>query len=182
MKNLLLATLLLVASALSAQTMQGNWLMGGSAGFSSSTVDVDGAEAFTVIHISPDLGYFIMDNLAVGAAIDFTSSSSNGSSGSSFSAGPFVRYYFANLGEKAKLFGQGQFTFGSETPFGEDDSVSSTAWEIKAGLAWFLNNHVALEAALGYGSHKPGDENGVAGIATNRFGLEIGFQIHLGAE
>jgi len=180
MKNLLLGILILVSVSLNAQCVKGNWLVGGSAGFSSSTVDIDGAEAVTNIHVSPDIGYFIIDRLAVGAAIDFTSTSSNGHSGSSFSVGPAVRYYFADLGESAKLFGQAQFTFGSETPFGEDDSVSSTAWGVSAGLAWFLNHHVALEASLGYGSHKPGDENGIAGIATNTFGLEVGFQIELG--
>jgi opacity protein-like surface antigen len=99
-----------------------------------------------------------------------------------FSAGPFVRYFFADLGEKAKLFGQGQFTFGSEKASGEDESVSFTGWDVGVGLAYFFNHNVALEAELGYGSEKPSDHNGVVGIANNTFGLKIGFQIELGGE
>lgn len=49
-------------------------------------------------------------------------------------------------------------------------------WGIKAGPAFFLNPSIALEATVGYGSFKYSD----ADDATNTFGVNVGFQIHLG--
>lgn len=177
MKNLLLGMLLLVSAALSAQTMQGQWMVGGDAGFNSTTPVHDGTsgDATTTISINPTLGYFVIDNLAVGLNLGFTTVTDQGSQ---FVVGPLVRYYFVNLGESAKLFGQGRFNFVSTSP-DQGDSVSGTQWGIGVGLAWFLNPHVALEGILEYSSTTP---NSDFDIKSNNIGFNIGFQIHLGGE
>ncbi len=174
MKKVLLGVCMLFTLALSAQTMKGNWLVGGSAGFNS--YKPKGAdESLTNISFAPNLGYFLMDNLAVGAAIGYESTSFGDASTSSFGVGPFVRYYFLNLGESAKLMAQASYTFNTETP-DEGDSVSGSTLGLGAGVAYFLNPHVALEGILGYSSNS-GDLGEGSG-----FGLNVGFQIHLGGE
>lgn len=155
-----------------AQTAQGNWLMGGNASFTSGKSSADGAKSNTTINISPDAGYFVADDLAIGAMVSFQSATGGYSA---FSAAPFVRYYFLPIGDNAKLFGQGSFGFGSSKFDDDDESVSSTNWSIAAGPAFFLNQNVALETTLFYGSSKQKDVP-----AYNTFGLNIGFQIHLG--
>ncbi len=170
MKKVLLGVCMLFTMALSAQTMKGNWLAGGSAGFNSYTPD--GGDAQTTISFAPNLGYFVMDNLAVGASIGYENASD---AYSSFGFGPFVRYYFLNLGESAKLMAQASYNILSVTPEG-GDAVSGSELGLAAGVAYFLNPHVAMEGILGYTSNS-GDLGKGSG-----FGLNIGFQVHLGGE
>lgn len=174
MKKLLLLTaiILIVTSVSFAQTQKGNWLVGGSAEFSSQKT---GDFSTTTFSFQPAAGYFVANDVAVGAGLGFASSKDEGDDAvTAFSFAPFVRYYFAPLGPGAKLFVNGSFGVGSVKYV---DSESFTQWDISAGPAIFLNPHTALEIALGYGSMKIKD----ASDATNAFGVSIGFQVHLGA-
>src|SRR5688500_465583 len=101
MKNLVKITLPLVSVLLLSQAVsspavnQGEWMVGGSAGFQSQSYkDVDGSS--TTIFLNPNLGYFIADDLAIGLAVGFTSVSDDVVDASYFSLGPFVRFYFAD--------------------------------------------------------------------------------------
>lgn len=172
MKKVLLGVCMLFTLALSAQTMKGNWLAGGNVGFDSYKVkDADDSE--THISFAPNLGYFVIDNLAVGAAIGYHNYKLGDVKNSSFGVGPFVRYYFLNLGESAKLMAQASYTLNS-VKAGDADSVSGSTLGLAAGVAYFLNPHVALEGILGYTS-----DSGDLGEGSG-FGLNVGFQIHLG--
>lgn len=164
---------ILAAGAADAQTKKGNWLVGGSAGFNSSKVSTS-SNSTTTINISPDAGYFVANNLAVGANVGFWSSSYNSSTTTVFNFGPMARYYFAEMGKNAKLFGHAFVGFGSSKQ-GSNPSVSSTTWGINAGPAFFLNKNVALEATVGYNSEKVKN----ATYTTGTFGVNFGFQIHL---
>lgn len=164
---------IVVAAAItaSAQTQKGNWLVGGSANFSSVK---QGEFSATSFGISPMAGYFIVEDLALGASLNFSSFKEEDDDASTeFSIGPFVRYYFVDLGPSAKLFGQANVAFGSSKYI---NSEGFTEWGISAGPAIFLNPHTALEITLGYGSQKYKD----ADDAVNAFGVNVGFQIHLG--
>lgn len=170
MKKLVLFFAIAIAAvSANAQTGKGTWLVGGSAGFSTSKQS--GSSSTTTVNISPDAGYFFADNLAVGANIGFMSVKD---AYTQFNIGPFVRYYFLPLGENAKLFGQGNIGFGSYKPSG-GSSTSSFNWGLAAGPAFFLNEHVALETTLSYGSFKYSGFD-----ATNTFAVNVGFQIHIG--
>ncbi len=171
-KSLLVIAILTMAVTTTtyAQTSKGTWLLGGGGSFSSSK---NGDFKWTQFSLSPDVGYFIMDNLGIGAAVSFSSYKEDGEDASStVSFGPFVRYYFLPLGPKAKLFANGSFGFGSQK---FTDSESFTTWSLAAGPAIFLNPSVALEFTVGYNSVKFKD----ADDPTNTFGVNIGFQIHL---
>lgn len=169
--HLVIICVLLLTLTAQAQTSKGSWLIGGSASFvSSKTGDFDQTD----VSISPGAGYFFANNFAAGAGISFASSKQEGDDATTlFSFNPFLRYYFLDIGPKAKLFGNGSFGFGSAKILG--DSESFTSWEIAAGPAIFINQHVAIELSLAYGSVKFNDSDD----ATNAFGAKVGFQIHL---
>lgn len=176
MKKILLGVLVLFAVALNAQTMKGTWMLGGNANFSSARPNVSGAKSTTTIGLNPNVGYFLINNLAVGASLGLTSYSSAGLSATQFAIGPFVRYYVVDLGPKAKLFGQGQFGYGS-LKFEDEDAETNVGWGLGAGVAYFLNPSIALEGLLGYNSNKSNETNAVA---NNAFTFNVGFQIHFG--
>lgn len=160
---------------LSAQTNQGQWLMGGSVSFTNQSVSGSSGSSST-FQISPSVGYFLRDNWAVGTFFSYENQSSSGSSGSEsqLDISSFTRYYFTNIGNNAKLLGEFSFGFGSQSS-GSSSSISLTKWGFSAGPAFFLNKNVALETLLFFNSTTyKGSSN-----AQNAFGIDIGLQIHL---
>jgi hypothetical protein len=183
MKKVLFAAFLLVSSnAIFAQVNQGNILAGGGAQFDHQS---QGDDKVTSIGIAPDLGYFVINQLAVGLRPEFgyaksktkVGTTTTTSSGTSFTIAPFVRYYFMPSGEKVNVFGDASYGFGSSKVKG-GSSVSGNYYQIKAGPAIFLTPNTALEFAAYYRSWG-GDAYEYNGDRENHFGLSIGFQIHL---
>jgi hypothetical protein len=166
MKNLVKITLSLVcflclSQALSAQAVnQGAWMVGGSAGFTSTSYkDVDGSQ--TVISVSPNLGYFIADDLAIGLSLGLTNTSPLvGDSFTEFGLGPFVRFYFADA-----IFAQAGLNLG----LGDNEF---TEFQVGLGYSWFVDNSVAIEPMLFYRSHSVDDP----GVDSSIIGLSIGIQ------
>ena len=149
MKKVLFTSMMVfaIACSASAQTAKGTWLLGGGANFKST----DGT---TVWSLTPELGMFVKDNLAIGGTVGLS-----GSDGETMTnIGAFVKPYFGKS-ENGKMFAKAslgsmdsQFTYGAGL-----------------GYASFLNKSVALELGANY--HKMGDLPG-------SFGLGVGFQIH----
>ncbi len=158
-----------------AQTVnQGAWMIGGTAGFSSQKFDgVD--ESQTIINITPNLGYYIMDDLAIGARVNFLSVSFDGDTDSNFGFGPYARYYITN-----PIFLQAGIDFEAaalDLNSLLNDEGSSTL-HFMVGYSWFLNNSIAIEPALYYDIYN-GDED-INDADYSRFGLNIGVQAFLG--
>ena len=178
MKKVLFAAILLVSSnAIFAQVDQGQILAGGNAGFNSSK---EGDYKVTDFNISPDIGYFFINQFAGGLRVSYmhskTKLNSSSSTTNSYWVAPFVRYYFMPSGEKLNLFADGSYGFGSSKTSGSS-SVSANYYQIMAGPALFLSPNTALEFALYYRSYG-GDAYKTD--RNNNFGLNIGFQVHLG--
>ncbi|HEX8060646.1 MAG TPA: hypothetical protein VF473_06895, partial [Cyclobacteriaceae bacterium] len=108
--------LAMISSGAFAQFNKGRYLVGGSLGFQTHANKAKAGSTTTTgshttdFSLSPDAGYFIIDNLAVGAALDLGISSTKDSgsnpgktSNTSIGLSPFVRYYL-NQG----IFFQGQ--------------------------------------------------------------------------
>lgn len=148
----------------SAQTEKGNWLVG--ANLANINYDFDFKE-FS-LELTPQAGYFIADDVAVGALLNLGVNAPEGGDAETFwGIGPFVRGYFGGT-EKGKFFGQADLAFGgyeSETRFG----LGATA-----GYAYFLTKNVALETGLGYDYYKWEGSDGASNL-----GLNVGFQIYL---
>ena len=177
MKKVLFAALLLIGTqGAFAQINKGQLLVGGNVGFQSMK---QGDGSATNITFSPNAGYFFMNNLAGGARISFNSQKEEGDEDAFtvFTAAPFLRYYFMPAGKKLNIFADAHYGFGSAS-YGESASINE--FQIAAGPAVFLSPNTALEFALFYNS-KGGEyyENG-AGDRLSTFGLNIGFQVHLG--
>jgi hypothetical protein len=183
MKKLLFAFSMIVSvSTVSAQINKGQWLVGGDASFSSSKQqDDDDDNRETNIQISPNAGYFFMNNLAGGLRFSFSNSKVKGEEEgfSTVSLAPFIRYYFLPAAQKVNIFADASYGFGSA---GEDDKTGFNFYSIKAGPAVFLTPNTALEFTVGYssaGGELYEDFNGDV-KRFNSIGLNVGFQIHLG--
>ena len=183
----------LICSGAFAQFNQGRSIIGGNLGFNSQTVKLDANNSTTTqgkitnIAITPQFGYFIIDNLAVGAGVDWTSrtdkadGSDDKTTTSKFTFNPFVRYYL-----DPGVFFQGRVGFGGGVDKEKNGSTTTTTkhgvflWDIGVGYAWFLNDHVSIEPLVKYGmtveNYKDNDVKVKYGIIS----VNIGITAYLG--
>ena len=139
-------------------------MVGGSAGFQSFKFK-DADESTTIIDLSPNLGYFIADDLAIGLGLNLTSvSPGGGESFTDFGLGPFVRFYFADA-----IFAQAGVNLG----LGDSEF---TEFQVGVGYSWFIDNSVAIEPMLFYNSHSEDGDT----FDASTFGLSIGVQAFAG--
>jgi hypothetical protein len=174
MKKVLFAALTMIAAqGVSAQINKGQWLVGGNASFESQKHGEAKATSFT---FSPNAGYFFANKFAAGLRVDLQSvKPKDVDASTSFVLAPFARYYFLPAAEKLNIFADASYGFGSMKNGGDSESLNQFA--ISAGPAVFLSPNTALEFALQYrslGGDAYGDDR------LNSFGVNIGFQIHLG--
>jgi outer membrane protein len=201
MKNLLKTSILVVLIALSietfGQTDQGKFLLGGASDMTTvfgknkykDNNSSNDSYSYLNFNFSPQIGFFVIDNLAVGASLPISFNSMEESNDDPdkykyFSAGfaPFVRYYIGS--GKIKPFGYTGIGFGS-TKNTHDSSLGNTtttkygyfSFELGAGAAFFINDNVALDLGLGFDSYatkaKENNPDDLRSITTG-FGLNIG--------
>ena len=189
MKSILtIFTILFIALSASCQITKGNWLVGGTGKFYSYTSEYSSAtysnEAkYTQIDISPSVGYFIIDKLALG--IKPTISSIKGrvttpGGGSTnvqrYWIGPFAKYYFLNKEKNYNLLTDLSYQvgfFGGGLLKGNLSTFSALA-----GPEIFFNSSVVIEFLLGY-SYSKEDAKQANKEIRKGFQIAIGFQIHL---
>lgn len=190
-KNLLLLPvfLLMLMPAL-AQTDQGSWLMGGSAGLDYT---VQASSKIFNASLSPQTGYFLADNFAVGLRLPMglqNNITQNISAGGVESEnrtltyragiGPFVRYYFGKSAIRPFVNAGTDYQFartriavnGSEqVRISTEDSYSVFGG---VGMAYFISQFVGLESQLGYTYFRSSELN-----KYSRLGLSVGLQIYI---
>jgi len=83
-----MAICLLLLDTANAQTKKGDWLVGG-------LLELNTAKNNTSIEFSPNAGYFVLDNFALGAKLIIAYEQLGDLNITSFGVGPFARYYFA---------------------------------------------------------------------------------------
>lgn len=135
--------------------------------------DKTGDDKSSGFEIAPQVGYFVSDNIAIGAKIGYESSSAE-SSGvdtedlAGFKVGAFGRYYFTPANQFS-LFGQLGVDYASEEDKLANYKVNDFGVALGAGLNYFVSSNFSIEAGvgvLGYNSSKP-DVSGAD--ATNSF-------------
>jgi hypothetical protein len=163
---------LLFAFASIAQIKKGNWMMGGSASFSSSKSTQSGIDIPEKIRfsLSPNIGYFVIDKLAVGSSAQLGTETGTETG---FGLGPFVRYYFLEKEKPINFFSEASYSFFRYV----HNTAKYDSLNIKAGAVYFLNNSVGLEVALNYLNQKNNLD-----YKNNSIYLGVGFQIHLERE
>jgi outer membrane protein len=137
---------------------KGNIIVEGNLGF-NSTNDKNSEEKTSAFNFNPKAGYFISDDLAVGVqlmlntgkyedAIAETENKTN-----TFGAGVFARYYFLDLGERFKTYGEFGVGFDSSK---NETTVAGTSSELKynglgAGVSLGMNYFVTECFAINFG-------------------------------
>jgi outer membrane protein len=197
---LVFSWLILFFMSLNAQTSAGKFLIGGSSAlnFSSTTDkyksdDGDGTNGKTLdLSLMPQVGYFVMDGLAVGLVLDIAYSSykadgaEDRNSVTTLVAAPFARYYFG--ASKIKPYGEGTLGLGiyidkyPDFDGTQTDKYGVFAWQLKGGVGVFLNDAVSLDLGLAYqGASVKAKENNDSNYrdVTSGIGLEVGIMIIL---
>lgn len=194
-------------SSLSAQVLnQGNFVLGGTIGFSATDSKVsvktnmldqkgEGPSAFQ-LSFAPNVGYFIIDNLAIGMGLDYTFSrvqdpSLDRTDDSDLLFGPFARYY-APIGVDMAFFLEADFGFGNasdEQYIGEDRQRINThvfAFGVGPGFAIFSTHDIGIEALFKYNYARSQFETENTGLTTttttrtSQFDIAVGIQFYFG--
>ena len=176
MKKIIFLVLVIVFSnQVTAQIEKGHWLVGGNVNWTTSFNSYGDS---TVIKIMPDVGYFFLDKLAGGLKINHTiviPSHDSSSSFSYFGFSPFLRYYILPAVNTINVFAEVAYGWGGLN-YNDFNNIYHQ-WSISTGAAFFLNRHVALEAALMYtNTSEKWNING----NPKTLGINIGFQVYLG--
>lgn len=195
---------ILLSVGASAQSLQrGNFMIGSTLGLStaSSRVEQGGAEteglSARLIQVAPSMGYFVLENLAVGIGADFTvdrvSDPELGSTrdNSNLLFGPFGRYYLP-LDDNVAFFGLTNFGFGNSTSekviSGQPEGIRNNifAFGIGPGLMVYTKGGFSLEAIVKYNHARSRFETTAGGTQvititrTNQVGISLGVQYYFG--
>ena len=175
--TLALIALVSLTGIVSAQTVNKNaWMLGGTMGFNS--IKTEGNDTSEIwFNLSPNVGYYITNDLAIGARFSLFTYSYGGSVNYQVGVGPWARYYFIN-----SLFAQAGMDFGSAgfDFFSFNADGGSTTIHMGIGYSWFLNNSVSFFFFFQYSIYSA-DEDGLLADYT-RFGFNIGVQAFIGRD
>jgi len=163
---------------------KGDVFASGTLSFSSQKTGDFKSNQFTV---SPKVGYFVSNNIAIGVSLTYLSATedmSDSNFGSveekttGFEAGAFGRYYFMPA-SRFSVFAQvyaGYATAKYEVEAYQSESKSNGfGFEFAPGFNYFVSDHFAIETTfgvLGYNSVKP-DYNGAESTDTLNIGLDL---------
>jgi len=150
----------------------------GSMGLSS---DKTGDNKNTYFNVTPRVGYFVSENIAIGAQLGYNSSKTEAGSFESkrtgFSGGLFGRYYVKPANDFS-LFAQLSATYSTtkteDDNQGDDVTRNGFGLGLAPGISYFVSEHFALEATFGflnYGTSKP-DVDGADSTDTFSIGLD----------
>lgn len=150
-----------------AQTQKHDWLIGG-------VLEINTAKNNTRVEFSPNVGYFIVDNLAIGAKMIIAYDQLGDLKVTSFGVGPFARYYFTD--DKIKPFFAADFDYQNQKFTTSQGSSTENAFNyfLGGGAAFFINENVAVEGLLGYRHTKVKEQEGNGGL-----NFRVGFQVYL---
>lgn len=159
---------------------EGDIFLEGNIGFNSSSDKNTPEEKSSNFNISPKLGFFISEDLAIGGRLSFNSSKTevggtDTTDSSGFGAGAFARYYFLDLGERFKTFAE----FGAGYTSLNDKISDSKFNTIGAGLDLGINYFVTEKIALSFGlrnvlSFSTGKSDADGAEAQTNFGFGFG--------
>jgi hypothetical protein len=179
MKNLsfyLLTAFVGIGLSSSAQIQKGNVLMG--ANLANINLGLDRPNVFTA-DITPKAAWFIKDNVAVGAYVNFgIVTAKESTTTTSYGVGPMARYYTGSDVEvlrHGRLFGEVTVGFGGQNVSKGGGSTNGIDFTLGPGFAYFITPNIGLEALFKY--------NGLAGFGStnyqNSLGLSFGLQVYL---
>ncbi len=182
MKKIFLAaaTILVINFATQAQTNKDWYIIGGQI----SNIDLNFQQGNTIfgLNLTPRVAWFIKDDFALGAEALIGFSTEKGATSISYRIGPIARYYFKGRGlenvQKTRWFLDANLGLSGSNYKASGFPGTSTnglGLGLGPGLAYFLNENIALEVlakynlAVGFGNS----------TTTSGLNINVGFQIHL---
>jgi hypothetical protein len=172
---------------LAAQTESGTILIEGSSNLTYSSIklnsveydgdDVDIPDQDATNNMALDLtgAYFMMDGLAAGLVLSYSSVSIDGEGTSKMLIGPMVRYYIGESG----MWGQLSYGLGSSDDGDSNtDEPTTSTLGIGAGYAAMLSDNISINPSIGYAmvTEKRDDwKMKYGGIV-----FKVGIAVHLG--
>lgn len=164
----------------SAQIQKGNLMVGAS--LADMNIKLQKGNTDLSLSINPKIGYFIEDNIAIGAQVKLGFATDAARNTINYGIGAFGRYYISTsqfeLLKHARFFGEVDAGLvGDNIKPKDQPSVSTNGLGIGVGpgVAYFITPNIGLEALLkynlgvGFGSS----------TTTNNFSIGFGFQIYL---
>ena len=186
-KLLLLFFVTIFSSSAFSQISKGQWLTGGSLGFSftqTGSSNLPNLNSEFILSASPNVGYFFIDGLAIGArgqlikdnyqqtlygnTIDITQLLGN----------IFIRYYFLPPNSPVNIIIEGGGGLGSSSINTNNTVVTQNVNNLflSVGPEIFLNPNTGFEILFSY---RRMTEDGSSFVQSGIF-FSVGFQIHLG--
>jgi hypothetical protein len=163
-----------------SQITKGNWMIGGAASFKSSVYGHGAASSKqTIVQLSGDVGYFVIDKFAAGLKPGYSRTETNNPHivVNTYEIGPFLRYYFLPEDAPVNIFPQLSYQYGwMKTNQGVKQNSNDFSGIL--GCAVFFNTSVALEFTLGYSHYLYNNNTG----KVNNVIAGIGFHFHLEKE
>lgn len=187
-------------------TEAGNFMIGSTLGLSSAQsritqIDSGGEESeetpsSTQFSIAPSIGYFILDQLAVGIGMDYTLSQVDNSNedytrDSDLLFGPFARYYLMT-GDDSAFFLEANFGFGNARDDkeigGQKQKINTNIFAMGFGPGFTVvsSGSVGIEALVKYNFAKSDFDTEIAGVRqqtisrTNQFDFSVGLRYYFG--
>ena len=174
--GLLLITSAFIANKSNAQIQKGNYLVGGD--IANLNFDLGGGGLFSV-NLNPKAAWFIKDNTALGAYLNFGLSTAKGVKASTtYGVGALGRYYIndpkTNVLKHGRLFFEGNVGIQGIS-VANGSNTTGLGLGVGPGYAYFITPEIGLETLLKY--------NGIVGFGSNPYtsalNLNVGFQIYL---
>ncbi|MDQ0594057.1 outer membrane protein [Chryseobacterium ginsenosidimutans] len=201
MKKLLLAGAIALFGLSNAQMTKGDWVISGNTGLgfnaTSSKVKANGQSQdgpkISSFSVTPSVGYFVIDGLAVGIDLGFDSRTTKQDGDkltvSTFSVMPTATYYFQTGSKFFPFVGVGAGYASSKTKysisssimdpllFEGDSTTDGLAWKAKAGVTYMATQSLGINLGVGFDQFYTKDSFMGTEIktTTTNFGVNVGF-------
>lgn len=184
MKHLLLLhACVVVFSSVWSQTYKGQLLVGGSLGFERYRLYAAplSDRLYTTLSLAPDIGYFVITNLALGLRPEFSyhrAKLENVFQSYTISLAPFARVYVLPPSRQLNVLADAS-VFGLVTRSKGDQSSSKNkfyGYSVMAGPVFFVNHRIGLEFTVGYWSEF---DARYRMEQSNEIRTRLGLQVHL---
>jgi len=168
----------LALSAKSQTTEKGRFLIGGESNlnFSSMTYELEyegeseELGKVTTLSFSPHVGYFIIDNLAIGVTFPFSYAKEKDEDKSEYiektvQFAPFIKFYMGKGIVKPYLRGSlgiGKSYSSYNDPVNDEsdkNTAKTTSYNLGAGVGIFINKTISIDLGLNYSHTKLHPEN-----------------------
>lgn len=177
-------------------TQQGSWMAGANV-VRAGIAFGGGQKTSYNFGISPRIGYFVADNIALGASLTATIAGASHYYRSSSAGGSiFARYYFGKAADKAGNMKKWRFFMDAEAGYGHGKSKLITdpntptwnyaktdylTYRAGVGANYFFNKNVALETGISWYRSSLLDPNqAVMGDRQSNINFNVGLQIYFG--